>query len=340
MTLPVPSPFSAETPTASIACRIRGLTITYRLEAGEFSAIRDLNTDIPEGKITALIGESGSGKTTLGLSLLNGVSQPGRVSCGTIEYAELGNILDKTGDELRKMRGKQVGMVFQAAQNSLNPLKKIGSIILDLARSHGYEDPRLLLRKAAELAQRMSLDPDRVLTSFQHELSGGMRQRVSIILALILEPKVLILDEPTTALDVLSQSTVLDIIRTIQRERQLTTILITHDMGVVAELADRVCVMYAGQIVEEGETSQILSHSHHPYTRSLIRAIPRLTGDRSLAKALSGAPPDLTAIPKQGCVFRNRCALRMEVCDVQQPERRVSVDGHLYHCHATEEVKA
>jgi ABC-type glutathione transport system ATPase component len=198
---------------------------------------------------------------------------------------------------LRQVRGDQVSMVFQTAQNSLNPLKRVGSQVLDLARSHGHKDSKAVLREAAGLCARMSLNADRVLTSYQHELSGGMRQRVGIMLALVLKPAVVLLDEPTTALDVLSQSEVLQILRDLQRERRFSAVLITHDMGVVAELADRVAVMYAGRVVERGRTQQVLINPMHPYTRALIASIPRLTGDPSHARALPGLPPALTTIP-------------------------------------------
>ncbi|MFD1675547.1 ABC transporter ATP-binding protein [Alicyclobacillus fodiniaquatilis] len=320
-----------------VSCRIQNVTVKYKLDNGEFAAIRSVSANIPSGKITAMIGESGSGKTTLGLAMLNGVSHPGRVAEGVIEYTGVGDILSKEGEELRKLRGKHVGMVFQAAQSSLNPLKKVGSIIIDLAKSHGYEDPKVLIRSACDLARRMSLDPDRVLSSFQHQLSGGMRQRVSIILALILEPKILILDEPTTALDILSQATVLKVLREIQEERELTTVLITHDMGVVAELSDQVYVMYAGKIVEEGNTSELLQNPRHPYTRALIQAIPRLTGDRSKAVPLLGSPPEISSTPNEGCVFAKRCAFRLDICEYGETPRRITDDGHQYLCHLNEE---
>ncbi len=321
--------------TAAVACRIRDLTVAYRLDQGEFAAIRDFNLDIHAGNITAVIGESGSGKSTLALAMMNAVSQPGRIVRGSVRYDGIGDVVQVQGDQLRRLRGPHVGMVFQASQSSLNPLKRIGAQILDLGRSHGYKDPRILLREAKTLALRMSLNPERVLSAYQHQLSGGMRQRVGIIFALVLHPKILLLDEPTTALDVLSQSAVLDIVRDIQRERQLTVVLITHDMGVVAELAERVVVMYAGRLVEQGAALEVLRESKHPYTRALIQAIPRLTGDVALAKPLPGLPPNLASIPTTGCVFRDRCPYRMDICDTDDPVLQ-SWGGdrdHRFACH-------
>lgn len=305
-------------PATDIACSIRNLTVAYRVERRDYPAVKDVDLDIPSGEVTAVIGESGSGKTTLAMAMLNAVQPPGRIVAGSVVYATTGDVLQMSGKRLRRLRGNAVSMVFQTSQNSLNPLKRIGSQVMDLARSHGH-NPRATLCEAKDLCGRMSLDADRVLTSYQHELSGGMRQRVGIMLALVLQPDVVLLDEPTTALDVLSQSEVLQILRDLQRERRFTALLITHDMGVVAELADRVAVMYAGRIVERGRTPDVLTHPQHPYTRALIQSIPRLTGDLSQAVPLPGLPPSLTTIPVKGCVFRERCAFRMPVCDTEQP---------------------
>lgn len=322
-----------ESRSTDLACQLRGLTVAYRVERRELTAVRDVDLDLPAGEVTAVIGESGSGKTTLAMAMLNAVQPPGRIVGGTIDFEGLGNILATKGRRLRHIRGQAVSMVFQTSQNSLNPLKRVGSQILDLARSHGSKDARGVLREAKALAERMSLDPERVLTSYEHELSGGMRQRVGIIMALALQPRVVLLDEPTTALDVLSQSEVLQILRDLQRERRFSALLITHDMGVVAELADRVAVMYAGRIVERGPTARVLTHPQHPYTRALIRSIPRLTGDPADARPLPGLPPSLRTIPAIGCVFRHRCPYRMEICDEEMPTPMSTESDHYFACH-------
>jgi peptide/nickel transport system ATP-binding protein len=321
------------TGSAAIACRIRGLTVAYRVEGREFPAVRDVDLDIPDGQITAVIGESGSGKTTLAMAMLNAVHSPGRIVGGSVEYEGLGDVLQMKDRRLRRIRGDEVSMVFQTAQNSLNPLKRVGSQVLDLARSHGRRDKRAVLREAKEICASMSLDPNRVLTAYQHELSGGMRQRVDIMLALVLGPKVVLLDEPTTALDVLSQSEVLEIIRTLQKERHFSGVLITHDIGVVAELSDRVAVMYAGQVVERGVTQEVLTKPLHPYTRALINSIPRLTGDPAESKPLPGLPPSLTAIPQEGCVFRERCPYHPPIADTEKPALRDLGGDHWVACH-------
>jgi len=313
--------------------RVRQVTVAYQTSGGPQDALRDINLDIERGSITALIGESGSGKSTLAMALLNSVTYPGSIRTGTVEYEGIGNILSLDKEALRKFRGEYAAMVFQASQDSMNPLKRVGAQLLDLARSHGRRDRRAILREAAELATRMSLPAERVLRSYQHELSGGMRQRANLLFALALSPQVLLLDEPTTALDVLSQSQVLDIIRSVHRERGLTTRLITHDMGVVAELAQRVIVLYAGRIVEDAPASELLRNPQHPYTKGLIRAIPRLTGSLDDAQPLAGSPPDLREIPAVGCVFRHRCPLRMEVCAEETPALREVRAGHYQACH-------
>ncbi|MFE3454503.1 ABC transporter ATP-binding protein [Nonomuraea sp. NPDC059194] len=313
--------------------RIDGLTVVYKTPAGELPAVRNVSMALPAGTITGIVGESGSGKSTLAFSLLNAVQPPGRISAGSVEIDDLGNVVEFSGERLRKARGAHIGYVFQAAQNSLNPLKTVGKQLLDLGRSHGVEDLRGLVRDAKELLGRMGLDGARVLDSHQHELSGGMRQRVGIMLALVLNAHLVVLDEPTTALDMITQATILRIIREVHAERGLTTMVITHDIGVVAEVADRLAVMYGGRIVEQGPTREILAAPQHPYTRGLIRAIPRLTGDIDQAQALPGRPPTLATVPKEGCVFRERCPQRMDVCDTVDPEA-VPHGDRIIACHA------
>lgn len=313
--------------------RIDGLTVVYKTPVGELPAVSDINLELPAGTITGLVGESGSGKSTLALSLLNAVQPPGRIKSGSVVIEGLGDVVELQGEQLRRTRGGKVGYVFQAAQNSLNPLKTVGKQLLDLGRSHDVSNLRQLVADAKDLLARMGLDGARVLDSYQHELSGGMRQRVGIMLALVLNAHVVVLDEPTTALDMITQANILEIIRDIHAERGLTTLVITHDMGVVAEVADQIAVMYGGQVVEHGPVRQVLANAQHPYTRGLIQAIPRLTGDIGEATALPGRPPTLMTIPDQGCVFRERCPIKMEVCDTVDPESRFIEERHVA-CHA------
>jgi len=301
------------------AVRVKDLTISFPTPAGPRSAVGGVSLDLVRGEITGLVGESGSGKSTLALSLLNAVPAPGKVVSGSIEIDAVGNVLALKGAELRRLRGATLGYVFQAAQNSLNPLLPVGKQLLDLGRSHGMRDKAALLHRARLLIDEMGLDAERVLASYQHELSGGMRQRVGIVFALVLNAHVLILDEPTTALDVLSQASVLEIVKKVHREHGLTTLIISHDVGVIGDVADRMAVMYAGRIVEDGPTAEVLASPKHPYTRGLLNAMPRITGDITKAQPLPGRPPDLSSIPREGCVFQPRCALATNECAAAEP---------------------
>jgi peptide/nickel transport system ATP-binding protein len=303
----------------AVGIKIRDLEVVYSTGQGQVAAVNGVNLDITPAQITGIIGESGSGKSTLAMAIMNAVPHPGRVVKGSVMVDGIGDMLTLDKESQRRARGRKLGFVFQAAQNSLNPLTRVGHQVLDMGRSHNAKDLRALIRRAKDLLGRMGLDADRVLTSYQHELSGGMRQRVGIMFALVLDAQVVILDEPTTALDMLSQASVLQIVRSIHQERDLTTILITHDMGVVADLADRVVVMYGGELVEEGETTEVLSHPQHPYTRGLIRAIPRISGDLDQAVALPGSPPDLKTFNEKGCLFFDRCPDRMPECQLSRP---------------------
>ncbi|GLW73895.1 dipeptide/oligopeptide/nickel ABC transporter ATP-binding protein [Kitasatospora phosalacinea] len=335
MTDPTPHHDGAATAGARPAeVAIRDLTVVYRTEHGDLPAVSHASLELRAGEITGLVGESGSGKSTLALSLLNAVPAPGRITSGSVEVAGVGDVTRLTGRRLRRARGGALGYVFQASQNSLNPLKTVGKQLLDLGRSHEVEDLRALVRRARELCERMGLDADRVLDSYQHELSGGMRQRVGIVLALVLNAEVLVLDEPTTALDMISQAAVLDIVRSVHRENGLATLVVTHDMGVVSEIADRLAVMYGGRIVEHGPAGELLRRPSHPYTRALIGATARIVGDTRLARALPGQPPDLTTLARRGCVFRDRCPLAMPVCEESDPALSEWTPGRFRACHA------
>jgi oligopeptide/dipeptide ABC transporter ATP-binding protein len=299
--------------------QIRGLRVVYQTPEGELPAVSGVDLDLPAGTMTGVVGESGSGKSTLALAMLNAVPKPGRISEGTIRLPGVDDVTQLRGRALRRARGEALGYVFQASQNSLNPLKRVGAQLLDLGAAHGVADRRVLLTRARELCEMMGLDPVRTLSAYQHELSGGMRQRVGIVFALILNPHVLVLDEPTTALDMISQATVLEIVRRAHRERSLSTLIITHDVSVAAEMADNLAVMYGGRLVEQGPTEKVLQDPRHPYTAGLIAAMPRISGDINEARPLPGRPPDLVSLPRRGCVFRDRCPLCTGRCTEAEP---------------------
>jgi peptide/nickel transport system ATP-binding protein len=321
-------------PGGAAAVHVRDLTVSFPAPEGPLPAVAGVSLDLARGQITGLVGESGSGKSTLALTLLNAVPSPGYVASGSVIIDDVGDVLTLRRSELRRVRGARIGYVFQASQNSLNPLKPVGKQLLDLGRSHGVRDLRGLLHGARLLIDEMGLDAERVLASYQHELSGGMRQRAGIAFALVLNAHVLVLDEPTTALDTLTQASVLEIIRKVHAERHLTTLIISHDVGVVGDLADRMAVMYAGRIVEEGPTAEVLADPKHPYTRGLLTAMPRIAGDIAAARPLPGRVPDLASVPRRGCVFRPRCPLAADVCATAEPASTVLGDRR-FACHVT-----
>jgi oligopeptide/dipeptide ABC transporter ATP-binding protein len=327
----------AAAPTAEhTEVAVRDLTVCFRTDRGvELPAVSHADLTLPAGRITGLVGESGSGKSTLALALLGAVPSPGRITSGSVHMTGIGEVTALKGAKLRAVRGGRVGYVFQASQNSLNPLKTVGKQLLDLGRAHDAADLPALVHRARELCELMGMDGRRVLDSYQHELSGGMRQRVGIVFALVLNARVLVLDEPTTALDMLSQAAVLRIIGEVHRDIGLTTLIVTHDMGVVSELADRLAVMYGGRIVEDGPAEQVLHEPSHPYTRALINATTRVSGDIARARALPGRPPDLASIPREGCVFRDRCAFARDRCATEEPALAVWDGGERRRaCHA------
>lgn len=329
-----------DAPGEPVTVDIGNLSVAYRSGGVDLTAVSQVDLTLEPGTITGLVGESGSGKSTLALSLLNAVPSPGHICGGSIDITGLGDVTTMSGKRLRLARGGTLGYAFQAAQNSLNPLKPVGKQLLDLGRSHEVADLRALVAQARDLCDEMGLDGRRVLASYQHELSGGMRQRVGIVLALVLNARVLILDEPTTALDMLSQAAVLQIVRRVHAERGLTTLIVTHDMGVIAEIADRLAVMYGGRIVEDGDAEELLRAPRHPYTTALIGAMPRVVGDPELAQSLPGRPPDLATLPSEGCVFRSRCPVAMDVCESVDPALEIFVGHGRVACHAVHGTRA
>ncbi|RYL94474.1 ABC transporter ATP-binding protein [Sporolactobacillus sp. THM19-2] len=317
---------------ADIAIKARQINVVYSTPTGDIPAVRNVDLDLPKGSITGIIGESGSGKSTLIMAIMNAVTKPGKILSGSVILNGRVDMLKLSTEQQRNIRGNEIGFVFQAAQNSLNPLRRVGQQILDLGRSHDVKDLRGLIKYAKELLTRLGLDADRVLASYQHELSGGMRQRVGIMFALVLKADIVFLDESTTALDMLSQASVLEIIRELQKEKHLTIALVSHDIGVVADLSERIEIFYAGEIVEEGETRKILADPQHPYTRGLIRAIPRISGNIDAAEPLKGSPPDFKTYQQPGCLFYDRCPIRTDSCLKERPKLVNIEDSHKVAC--------
>jgi len=322
---------SGVTPTASSLVEIRGLCVDFPLSLGTIRAVNGVDLALPRGAVTALIGESGSGKTTVALAMLNLVANPGVIRSGSIRF-EGRDVLALKGEALRQFRWREASLVFQAAQNCLNPIMAIGDQVVETFRAHGdARSDRELLREAAEYLTYVRLEPDRVLRCYPHELSGGMKQRVMIVFALLLKPKLLILDEPTTALDVITQDYIFDILVRIHREMGLTMLLLTHDIAIVSKVADVVGVMYAGSLVEVADVFTLFRHAGHPYTRQLLAAAPSLLDDPEDRHPIVGSPPDLLDLPR-GCAFAPRCQHR-EACCAASPPPMVEVgQGHQARC--------
>lgn len=293
---------------------IRNLSINYRVPGGAMSVLRDVSVDFQPGKVTALIGESGSGKTTLTGAVLGLLASNAQVLEGQVAWKGE-NLLEASPERLRRFRWRQASVVFQAAQGAWSPTLSIGRQMLDCCRDHGVEGGR---ERMERLLRQVRLDPERVASSYPHQLSGGMRQRALIAMALMLDPELLILDEPTTALDLITQSYIFDILADIHRERELTVILVTHDLAAVARLADRVAVLYAGTVCEVAESESIFEKPQHPYSQILLRSAPDVRGDLPVTTAGEGKPPDLRRRP-DGCIFASRCPERIEICTESEP---------------------
>jgi peptide/nickel transport system ATP-binding protein len=326
---------------------VRDLDVGYGGARGRVQAVRRVSFDLQGGESLALIGESGSGKTTLGLALVRLLPSAATVRHGDIVfYSADGDEVDITelsAEELRRFRWSECAMVFQSALNALNPVMRIRDHFRDTFKAHRAEsrstDERGLIERATECLRLVQLDPERVMGSFPHQLSGGMRQRVMIGLGLLLRPRVLILDEPTTALDVLTQRSIIEVLRRLKDELTFAMIFVSHDLSLAAELADRVATMYAGRIVELGAVDDIFYHPRHPYTVGLLRAAPTLSGGREDLASIPGSPPDLIDLPS-GCKFHPRCPYATERCRAEDPPLIDVAPGQAAACWHWEKVGA
>jgi peptide/nickel transport system ATP-binding protein len=331
---------------------VRNLSIAYQARRGQVQAVRNISFDVERGEALALIGESGSGKTTIGLGIMHLLPSTAQVISGSAIYRRSPNgsaggeteVLSLNGSSLRQFRWHECAMVFQSAQNALNPVLRISEHFVDTAKAHGYlsgsRESKALRDRSLQLLSLVRLDPQRVWQSFPHELSGGMRQRVLIALALLLEPQLLILDEPTTALDILTQRNIMDVLKELRQKFGFSMLFISHDLALAAELADRVATVYAGQIIEIGDVRTIFRNPGHPYTIGLIKAVPTLTSDRSALVSVPGSPPDLIQLPT-GCKFHPRCPLADQRSREEEPPLVEIAPGHHVACwHWTEAREA
>lgn len=320
---------------------LQNVHINYKTRRGSVQAVRGVTIDLRAGESLALIGESGSGKTTLGLSIVRLLADTAKIEPGQIIYRRNGtevDVLKLKGDDLRSFRWRDCAMVFQSALNAFNPVLRIWDQAWDTARAHGQSDRQAVRERFLDLLKFVQLDPNRVINAYPHELSGGMRQRTLLAMSLLLDPQILILDEPTTALDILTQRTIIRLLRRLKEEQNFTMIFISHDLAIAAELADRVATMYAGRMVEVGKTEDIFYRPRHPYTLGLIRAVPTVTGGFEELSSIPGSPPDLIKLPS-GCKFHPRCPFATEQCKQQEPDLQVVGEQHAAACWHWQEVE-
>jgi oligopeptide transport system ATP-binding protein len=319
---------------ASLVLDVRGLKTVFRTRAGDIHAVNSVSFSLKPGELLGVVGESGSGKSVTMMSLLGLLpSPPAEIRAGSVMLGD--RDLLKIGEEaLRSVRGRDVGFVFQDPMTSLNPVFTVGFQIMEPLRRHMGMNRTRARQRAIELLQLVGIpDAERRLKDFPHQFSGGMRQRVMIAIALACDPKVLIADEPTTALDVTIQAQILELVKELRQKLGMAIIWITHDLGVVAGIADRVIVMYGGQVVEQGTVHAVFRNPAHPYTRALLQTVPKLHEPRAAKlRVIEGQPPLMITSP-DACPFRDRCAHAFERCSRENPARRLIGDGHDVACH-------
>ena len=309
---------------------IENLIVEYASTRGLVRAVSDVSVSLERGSTLGIVGESGCGKSTLGLSLLRMVPPPGRIVAGKIGFNGT-DLLAQPDQAMRRMRGSQIAMIFQDPMTSLNPVKKVRDHFIELYRTHDSTVTKEEAEaRAIKLLDSLGIAGDRI-GDYPHQFSGGMRQRVMIGLALALNPRLVIADEPTTALDVIVEAQILELLKQLKAEHQLTMILITHNIGIVAEMADTIAVMYAGQVVELGPTNDIFEDPLHPYTKGLLESAPNITHPERSMKAVPGSPPDLLS-PPSGCKFHPRCPRVFGPCAAQEPAL-LQRKHHLVACH-------
>ncbi|MFV9568122.1 ABC transporter ATP-binding protein [Thermoanaerobacter mathranii] len=310
----------------------RNLKTFFYTSEGVVKAVNDVSFSIREGETVCVVGESGCGKSVTALSLMRLVqSPPGKIEGGEIIF-DGRDVLKLSETEMRKIRGNEIGMVFQEPMTSLNPVLTIGEQIMEPLMVHKLMNKKEAWNKAVELIKQVGIPrAEQIMTSYPHELSGGMRQRIMIAIALSCDPKLLIADEPTTALDVTIQAQILDLLRKIKQERNMALMLITHDLGIVAEMADYVVVMYAGKVIEEAPVKELFKNPKHPYTRGLLKAKPIIGQRKERLYTIPGQVPNPIGLGDY-CYFSDRCEFAMEVCRQQIPQLTADEKGHKVAC--------
>ena len=310
--------------------RVEGLRTEFPIAGGAFAAVDGVDLTVERGRTLGIVGESGCGKSMLSLSVMRLVPPPGRIASGRIMF-DGQDLLGLPAAAMRGLRGRRIAMIFQEPMTSLNPAYTVGDQIMEAMRAH-ERNPRNLRARATEALARVRIPaPDRRLDEYPHQMSGGMRQRVMIAMALSCAPDLLIADEPTTALDVTVQAQILDLLRDLQAQTGMGIVLITHDLGVVAEMADEVAVMYSGRVVERATAAALFDDPQHPYTLGLLGSVPRLEETRDRLLAIEGAVPSASALPP-GCRFHPRCVFGAAACTAEQPALRAIGEEHAAAC--------
>lgn len=316
---------------------VKNLSTTFKMKRGTVKAVNQISFNCEEGEILAIVGESGSGKSVTSLSIMQLLAENAEVTEGEILYKGE-NLLKKSLPEMRTMRGNEISMIFQEPMTSLNPVMRIGDQLTESIRLHMKLNKKDALKRAVEMLELVGIpSPEQRVKDYPHQMSGGMRQRVMIAMALACNPTLLIADEPTTALDVTIQAQILDLIYRLREKLGMAVILITHDLGVVAEAADRVVVMYCGKVVEEAKVEALFEKPLHPYTQGLLASIPRADEDKERLYMIEGMVPNPMNMPS-GCAFSERCTQCMEICKKVQPEE-VVMDGRRVRCHIYDEAR-
>ena len=325
---------------SQVVLELRDLRVAFRTEEGELQAARGVNLKLQRGEVLAIVGESGSGKTVTAQTILGLTRQKTATHSGKIIY-DGRDLVTATESELRQVRGAEIAMIFQDPLSSLNPLQRVGSQIVEMIRLHRPVSKKEAFAEAERLLGEVGIPrPRDRARSYPHEFSGGMRQRAMVAMALACNPNILIADEPTTALDVTIQAQVLSLIKKVRKDYGTSVIFITHDLGIVADIADRVAVMYAGRVIEEAPCEELFQAPQHPYTWGLLSSVPRADRPRGdKLKPIEGSPPSLVS-PPEGCSFRPRCAHAFERCtEVPELERRAESPNHLDACWLAPEEK-
>ena len=312
--------------------KIDDLRISFNTYAGKVQAVRGVSIELNAGEVLAMVGESGCGKSVTAQSILQLNPVPPTVIEGGSIQLEGVDLLKYSDVEMRKVRGHEISMIFQDPMTSLNPTTRVGKQITEAILKHQKVSRKEANERAIEMLRMVGLsNPEQRMRQYPHEFSGGMRQRAMIAMALVCNPKILIADEPTTALDVTIQSQIVDLLLDLRQKLGTAILIITHDMGVVADIADRVAVMYAGKIVEQGSVRDLFYHPRHPYTWGLLDSIPKMDHSDTPLVPIQGTPPDLLNPPK-GCPFAARCGYCMAVCHDYMPEKTVVAEGHTVRC--------